>query len=296
VRQDLNTDLLPKARQGITIEQLATHHSGLAHKPTVPVCNTAELYATVMTIRVNDTRRDGCANGGDPFSEGEIERQKGCTHRYLCFPPNDRFSYSNWGYDLLGPLLAFNAGYGDDFNRLAYEKLFAPLGMTHTFSTELIPLGGIERAPSWNCENGPCTSKTVGPDPTTFTHHGSGNLWSTGDDMLRYLRYAMGKMRLPVDASALNDARSLIFCDRGEGTKGEDDTVGQIGLAWNHEIIGQKYDPSHPGDLIWEKSGSAGDFHAYIAFSLERGAGVFVLGNTSEDKPSKIARSILGKY
>ena len=292
------TALLHKSRQGITIEQLATHRSGLAHKPTLPVCNTADLYATLTVLDVDTAAHKGCDTGTDPFAREEIERQPGCQARYLCFAPDDRFNYSNWGYDLLGPLVAFNAGYGDDYNRLVRERLLLPLGMTHTFSNDEtpLPLGQIEKAPSWDCTSGPCQSKVSSSDAETFHQHGSGNMWSTGDDMLIYLRFVMGRLRLPTSAAALDATRTLVFCDRAQGETGEDGTAAQIGLAWNHEAIGATYDAANPGDLIWNKAGSAGDFHAYIAFSRKKGVGVFVLGNTSEDDPSKIGRTIIGGY
>jgi CubicO group peptidase (beta-lactamase class C family) len=281
---------LPESRETITIEQLATHHSGLAHKATTPACNTAEFYATVTKMTVDTSGDEGCAKGTDPFSAEELPRQEGCSRRSLCFPTNDRYNYSNWGYDLLGPLLAFNAGYGEDFNRLARDKVFGPLGMTRSFSNdETLAFNAVERAASWNCEAGPCQLQTHRPPASAeFSKHGSANFWSTGEDMLRYLRFAMGATRLP---AALRDARELIFCDRGEG-KGS----GQTGLAWNHGTITKKYDPSNPDDLVWEKSGEAADFHAYIAFSPQKGVGVFVLANASTDSPGSIGKTILGSY
>jgi CubicO group peptidase (beta-lactamase class C family) len=201
-------------------------------------------------------------------------------YKVPCHAPGPAANYSNWGYSVLGELLARNAG-ANSWIELLRAKLLAPYGMTHSI-VDGEPLGSLFKAPEWaNCSatslpNGPvwttCDWQQSTPHPLPGAP--SGGLWSTGPDMLKYLKYALG---LPADApspeaTALLAARPAIFCTR-EGT----DDVG-IGLGWYRRRLA--------GETTWSKDGDSGTFEAYMLLMPSHGSGVFALSNTNSESPN----------
>ncbi|HKC85461.1 MAG TPA: serine hydrolase domain-containing protein [Blastocatellia bacterium] len=91
----------------ITIVQLATHTSGLGREPAdlqTYLKGTVSEWEKVMIAALPRTKYD--------------------------FEPGTRFSYSNIGYAILGATLSRAAG--QSYVEYAHQKIFAPLGMTHT--------------------------------------------------------------------------------------------------------------------------------------------------------------------
>lgn len=296
---------LPPPRDRITIEQLATHRSGLPHGVTVPVCSLTELFQSLTSFQITPETKAKCIAGEDPRS------RQNCDPYEPCFKPGRKFLYSNWGFYTLGPLLAHNAGYtgSRDYDDLNRDKFLTPYGMTHTFGGHEDTPPKTARASDWAClfSYGPTNERyLVCPDQphayagknTGFPQHGSGHLWSTGPDMLQFLRFAMGRRAHKSDArtlKAMADARKLIFCDRADARENDDDTPGKIGLEWRHNKIGADFS-STPDELLWWKGGGAGSFQAYIGFSEKKNVGVFVLANTAVDDPGSIGKTFLGSY
>ena len=293
---------LPPPRDDITIEQLAIHRSGLPRRITVAACNSTQLFQSLTSFQINATSPPGCIAGEDPASTGE---NAGCHVDKPCFAPGHKYLYSNWGFYTLGALLAHDAGYTAprDYNDLLRDKLLTPYGMAQTFGGDEDVPPGTTKAPDWECRfgHGPANERyLICPEEahanpntrnTAFPQHGSGHLWSTGPDMLKFLRFAMGRPPLEGNrrvVKAMHEARKLLFCDRAEGPQNDDGTPGQIGLGWNHTRTGE--------DLLWWKGGDAGFFHSYIGFSPSKDVGVFVLANTDVDEPDQVARTFLGYY
>ena len=101
----------PAAWQDITVRELLTHTSG------VPDYGAEE---STMSKGVIDFRKD--------YSEDDLARIFAALP--LDFPPGSKWSYSNYGYVLLGILIHRVSGtfYGD----LLQQRIFGPLGMTAT--------------------------------------------------------------------------------------------------------------------------------------------------------------------
>ena len=277
---------------------------------TVAACNSTQLFQSLTSFRIEPASPADCIAGERPSNTGD---ERTCHLDKPCFPPGRRYLYSNWGYYTLGPLLAHHAGYTGqrNYNDLLRDKLLVPYGMAQTFGADEDAPPKTTKAPEWGCSFSypppPLTGRyLICPEqPHTgansgspgFQQHGSGHLWSTGPDMLKFLRFAMGKAPIHGDrrtAKAMVDARKLLFCDRDDATENDDGTVGKIGLGWNHNKIGAF--SATPADLLWWKAGGAGAFKAYIGFSQRKNVGVFVLTNTDADEPVEIGKTFLGYY
>ncbi|HEX6738104.1 MAG TPA: serine hydrolase domain-containing protein [Vicinamibacteria bacterium] len=280
-------DPLPWQRAFITVSQLATHHAGLTKRPPVGYCTRRGAYESLSASSYDESARPPeCAEG---------TREEGAPDD----PLEDiaaGYRYSNWGFTVLGQLLTDNAGYSS-WTALDRDQVLGPLGMTHT-KVNGESFAGLVKAPRSSCDASGCT--TLPEQPFADISVPAGGLWSTGPDMMRYLRFAMNLPALEPSPAAdrLYAARSLIFCSRASGKDNYDETAGWMGLGWNRNTIGPA-DPGapatdNPNDLIWWKGGDWSTYHAYIAFSPAKNVGVFVLSNT--DHPDSAGPGTIGRH
>ncbi len=183
-----------------TLDQLATHHSGLpglpSHPPTssvLAVWGNANPYAMSVETLLQLTRDTPLGTPG-------------------------HFAYSNLGMSLLGHAEARAAG-AADWPALARQRLLVPLGMTNTTfvtAADQIPAGTATphkdngwRAPHWY--------------GAAFTPAGT-STYTTAEDMMKYAR-AVVERQAPGLAAL-------------EPVADADD--GRIGLAWmTSEMSGQ---------------------------------------------------------
>lgn len=149
---------VPSSGAGITLRHLLYHTSGLRD------------YFTLLGV--SGWPADG------PLTERQflelIGRQKS-----LNFQPGDEFLYSNTGYVLLSTVVRRVAG--QSLRDFAAERIFRPLGMTHTEfrddHTALIP----ERAVGYSPSNG-----TYRLSQPAFDVVGDGGMYSTVEDLVKW--------------------------------------------------------------------------------------------------------------
>jgi CubicO group peptidase (beta-lactamase class C family) len=91
----------------ITFKQLATHFSGLPFNPNL----------------------EGAAIG--PVEYWEEKLIEGLQVTSFQYKPNEKYSYSNFGYGILG--LAISRAVGRPFIELVQENIFSPLKMNNTY-------------------------------------------------------------------------------------------------------------------------------------------------------------------
>src|SRR6516165_2021595 len=181
--------------------------------------------------------------GENPFKHFQAEAYwRWLAGATLPYAPGAGAMYSNLGFGILGDALA-KAG-GKPYAALLHERVAAPLGMADT-TTRLsaaqtprvmtgIDLDGKE-APLWE---------------TPAAMDASGNVFTTGDDMTKWMRWHL----------AVND-----------GVGGE--KMDALGLGW---II--SFASGHR-PLILTKSGGVAGFMTYVVLAPTRGVGVFVAVN-----------------
>jgi D-alanyl-D-alanine-carboxypeptidase/D-alanyl-D-alanine-endopeptidase len=146
----------PVKGREITLEDLATHHSGLPRLP-------AGLLVAAMTSE----RRDPYARYDDATLRATIRETKPKR------APGERFVYSNYGYGLLGYALARRAG--TTYAELLQQRLTGPLGLADT---------GLDKGPLTQGHG------LLGRDAHAWDLAelaGAGGIRSTASDLLTYL-------------------------------------------------------------------------------------------------------------
>jgi len=178
---------------------------------------------------------------------------------WLAAEPGTAYKYSNLGYGVLGRLAELASGL--PFAEAAGRDLLRPLGMVS--SSYATPPGDI--APARPHRNGK-------PAPETGLREvAAGSLWSTADDMGRFLQALLsdgqvGGVRLP-----LADMLREQYPEAGE-------RLGQrVGLGWmlaGNAVAGV-------GETVWHNGAYPGYF-AHVAMLPAEGLGVVVLANGEE--------------
>jgi D-alanyl-D-alanine-carboxypeptidase/D-alanyl-D-alanine-endopeptidase len=180
---------VPERRaEQITLEDLATHKSGLPRMPA------------------NVDPRDP----GNPFAEYSVEQLYGFLSSYqLPRDIGERFEYSNIGGALLGHALAQRAGV--NYETLVQNRITQPLGMKSTRVTltpdmkSRLALGhayALEPTPNWDLG-------ALGA---------AGALRSTANDLLTFLSANLGYTKTPLSQSMA--AMLKVRRDRDRGTIG----------------------------------------------------------------------------
>jgi serine-type D-Ala-D-Ala carboxypeptidase/endopeptidase len=205
--------------------------------------------------------------GENPFARFQAEAYwRWLAQAKLPYAPGSGAMYSNLGFGLLGEALA-KAG-GKPYAALLAERVATPLGMVDT-TTKLsaaqtpramtgIDLDGKE-APLWE------TPAAMDP---------SGNVFTTGDDMIKWMRW-----HLAVNNAAGAEVRTIDHAPyrwhdglkAAVGVGGND--MDALGLGWIISL------PKEKRPLIMTKSGGLAGFMTYVVLAPTRGVGVFVAVN-----------------
>ncbi|MCU7820699.1 serine hydrolase domain-containing protein [Kitasatospora sp. DSM 101779] len=233
----------------ITLQQLATHTSGLPRLPK------GMLLPALLNPRA-----------ADPYADCTAERLlDGLARTKLRSAPGRTFRYSNLGAGLLGLALARRAG--TDYEQLVRSEVCLPLGLTDTTVT-----------PGPDAARRLAGGHTAGRRPTAAWNladlAGAGALRSTGNDLAAFLRAQLG-------GAPAGTAEAIALTRQVEHRTGPSSWTH---LGWS----AHRLHPRLGGHLqIWH-NGRTGGFASYTGFDPETGTAVAVLGNTgrSVDAPA----------
>lgn len=251
----------------IRLVDLATHTAGLPNVPETPNFSWSRL--------------EDPYNPYKPLTAAEVDAW--LAGYELPVPPGTRFRYSNVGMAVLGEALSTAAGasYEDLLKRIVTEP-FAMRDTTLRLTSEQRARKAVGHArgaevPDWEA-------------PAMLPSFG---LYSTADDLLKWLRANMGD------------------CPGGCGA----DTVGTLALAQTVRVQGPALDDSgtlgqgamalgwfvawaRDGTPIYWHSGATGGFNAYMALSRAHRWAVVALTNTDPDRTvaDKVATGILREF
>ncbi|MGK5531733.1 serine hydrolase domain-containing protein [Streptomyces sp. URMC 129] len=228
----------------VTLLDLATHSGGLPNLPR-------NVYRRGL--------RHWLSN---PYAAYRPEDLYRATARLR--PGRRTARYSTFGMGLLGTLLANAAG--TDYLTLLTDRVLLPLGMRDTG----VPGSGTPAAP-------PATGHRRGRPVGHWTLDalaGAGALYTTGEDLLRYLLAHVRPDRTPL-AVALEAVR--------RPHRRYEDGDNDVCLAWTHRVVGSRA-------LLWHTGGTGG-FTAYAGFSPEAGAGAAVLANSAPTRAEPVLRA-----
>ena len=156
----------------ITFKHLASHTSGLAREPDLPLAATG------------------------PIEEWEKKVLNSIPTTRLIFDPGEKYAYSNIGYGILG--LALSRATEKPFMQLIDEMVFKPLKMNNSFF--IIPEGDKNKvAAGYNWH--PFTGK-IDAEKAKLEHKGrgykvpNGGIYSTPSDLARFLMAQCGNSDL----------------------------------------------------------------------------------------------------
>jgi D-alanyl-D-alanine-carboxypeptidase/D-alanyl-D-alanine-endopeptidase len=204
----------------------------------------------------------------DPFSTNTKEAAFADLRKDpLLFPPGTAALYSNYGFDLLGYALSDIAGkpYAD----LLKERVLDPLRMKDTsFNPPESAKARIMQGHNFDGSPMP----TV---PTPISIECSGGLYSTANDMLRWMRWHLDRSSSADSELRLVNHAAYVYRDGLTAVLGLDDggPMDAMGLGW---VITM---PKDNRPLILEKSGGLQGFFAYVAIAPTRGVGAFFVMN-----------------
>jgi beta-lactamase class C len=178
------------------------------------------------------------------------------------YPPGTRYSYSNLGFVLLAYAATTRAN--KPYSRLLSEAVTGPIGMTRTAPV-------ICDAPNPLCALGHnAEGQPVAPPPA--------GLWSTAEDMLRFIEANLGALKLPdLQVHAINITHQELFRENQNHA---------VGIGWEEW---------HSGDaLLLSKDGLVTGFTAWLAVEPNRQRGVAVLSNgTGAPGPGSLGQELL---
>jgi CubicO group peptidase (beta-lactamase class C family) len=238
-------DLGQSAVAGVTLEELATHRSGLP-----AVASTPGLIAEMLVANIR---------ARDPYPPGLADLLT--QARGAALTARGTFAYSNLGASLLGQALA--AAAHTDYATLLTTRILTPLGLDHTRLPGAVDAAG----------DGPRGTTSAGRREAAWTmgaYGPAGALRSTAADLAEYARALLtNDPRLGISAADVLDPR-FPAAGPGAGTKVD------IGLAWFTNALGTT------GDNVTWHDGETGGFTGAIALDRANGTAVIMLGNTNK--------------
>lgn len=189
------------------------------------------------------------------------DRWKWLSGFQLPWSPGTIAAYSNVGFDLLAD--ALEAAGGQPYPDLLRTRVTAPLGMADTSFVPTPEQCGRLMIGSGFGGTVPCSNMTA--------LQGAGGLYSTGNDMVRWLRHnvedADGRLAL---SHAVYRQRQALTAAIGFDEAGP---MAGLGLGW----VITAGEGIHP--TLVAKSGALAGFMSYIVFAPGRNVGLFVVVN-----------------
>jgi len=263
----MTTDLLVKLAADGRVSLSDPLQKFAPHHVTVPVLTVRGQSGRPITLRDLATHTAGLPreiaypegdSGHFTFPDYNFRWQWLPGYR-LRFLPGTAVHYSNIGFDLLADALA--AAAAEPYPKLFADRIAKPLGLRDTTASPTP--GQCARLLIGARNEGRCTDTTAA--------EGSGGMYSTANDMTRWLKYLLG---LPGVAVHQNPAATATYIPTSElrWTQG----VGRagvpsgIGLGWMH--LNQPDDPA----MIVEKTGGGAGYTTYIALNPAHHIGIFV--------------------
>lgn len=148
---------LPPAARAVTIRMLLTHTSGLwAYEDFVPDSQTTQVHDADVPALI--------AHADSGY-----------------FPPGSAYRYSNTGYALLALIVEKLSG--EPFARFLDDRIFAPLGMTHTVAYQSGISTVDDRAFGYTVDSGRVTRTD---QSSTSAVLGDGGIYTSLDDLAKW--------------------------------------------------------------------------------------------------------------
>ena len=185
----------------------------------------------------------------------------------LLFTPGTSILYSNFGFDLLAA--ALSAAARMPYPELLSTRVLIPLGLANTTFAPS-PEQAKRRMQGHNFDGSPMPAI-----PTGSVIVGSGGLYSTALDLLRWLQWHLDRFSNERAAERLIDHAAYLWRDGLNTVFGMDESghMDAMGLGW--VIMAPEGD--HP--LILQKAGGLQGMFSYVAFAPSRNLAVMAAVN-----------------
>lgn len=241
LRQSLS-HYFPSAPSSITLQQLATHTSGVPRLP-------ADLFSH--------------ANPADPYAHYNfimLEKALAAVELGNFGADAQSYEYSNFGYGLLAEALA--KAHGTTFNQLFTDQLVTPLGLASTSLALAVTRPTAEYQPEPLADGHDALGQVVAPWHFQALA-GAGAVRSTLPDMVSYVQAMMtlSADRKPIAQQLLAPRFAMGECC-------------QQALGW---ILKQD---THGKWFAWHNGQTAG-FGTFVGFYLDGSRGIAILNNQS---------------
>jgi serine-type D-Ala-D-Ala carboxypeptidase/endopeptidase len=248
----------------ITIEDLATHTSGLPEFPD-NYCPSFDPAKTVVQDSIQ--YRKDLMNCTKSYTFDQF--YQALSNITLSREPGSKVEYSTFGIGLLGHILTLKSNMSS-FDKLLEHDILDVLGMNDTSfalsesQKSRLAVGhfnGQEELPTFNM------SSPIAP---------GGALHSTVSDMLKFLSANMGLIKTILD-DAVQESH-LIRLGTGQllpnNLQASDNNTGlYVGLGW---FITTNF--GH--EVIWHNGATLGGYNAYMAFNPTTERGIVILCST----------------
>jgi CubicO group peptidase (beta-lactamase class C family) len=189
----------------------------------------------------------------------------------LLSKPGEKWKYSNLGFGFLALAVA-DAASAPGWVSLVEKDIAKPLNLVDT-TVDLDDAQTQRSAQGYNKTGDP----TDMPMPTWPALGGGGQLYSTPDDMMKFLSFNMGLTQTPLN-SLLPDLHKSWRPITGKPRQSQ-------GLGW--QIVETKT------RTVWKNGGTKG-FRSYIGFCKAKKSGVFVLSNSLQLSSPDLGQELLG--
>jgi serine-type D-Ala-D-Ala carboxypeptidase/endopeptidase len=234
----------------------------------IPTKDGKEIRLIDLATHASGLPREAPVGTGDRTSTRSKEDYvASLTPDILLFPPGTGVLYSNFGFDLLAQALA--NGDGKPYQDLLKARVLSPAGLTDTVFT--LRDGDEARAmQGHNFDGSPMPFI-----PTSPLIQGAGGLYSTTNDLLRWLQWHLDRFSTENAEMRFLDHAIYLQRDGLKPASGLDEagTMDAMGLGW----VMMKPEGNRP--LILQKTGGLQGMFSYIAFSPGRNIGAFAAIN-----------------
>ncbi|MGX1306838.1 D-alanyl-D-alanine-carboxypeptidase/D-alanyl-D-alanine-endopeptidase [Amorphus suaedae] len=239
-------DVTIPSRDGkeIRLIDLATHTSGLPRELERPDAPADDPNATITKEAFIESLN------GDP----------------LLFAPGTSGIYSNYAYDLLA--VALETAAGKPYRELLKERVLDPAGLTDTGFDLPADISTAMQGHGFKGEPLPDI-------PTSGLIEGSGGLYSTANNILRWIGWHLDRFSAENAEMRLLDHAAYIPRDALEVASGYDESghMDAVGLGW----VVMERTADRP--TILQKAGGMQGIFVYMAFAPAHDVGMFVAVN-----------------
>jgi D-alanyl-D-alanine-carboxypeptidase/D-alanyl-D-alanine-endopeptidase len=250
----------------ITIEDLATHTSGLPEFPSNYCPSFAISNAQSIDDKVQRVRNLTSCTQNYTFDQ----LYQGLSNTTITREPGSKYEYSTFGTGLLGRILTLKSNMSS-YDELLTKRILSVLGMNSTtiyLSDEQksrLAIGHLSgrELPLFNISN------PLVP---------GGGLYSSADDLLKFISANIGLIKTKLD-SAMQTSHLIrhstgFLIPNNIAVSGKNGNIElYIGLGW---LITTNLG----NEIIWHNGGTVGGYNAFMGFNPATNRGIVVLCNT----------------